>query len=68
MAAALATLRVLEETGTIAHMARLGPHLGIGLEQLAADHGFQVTVSGPPALPYIGQHVRSQSKSPRPAC
>ena len=53
MAAALATLRVLEETGTIAHMARLGPHLGIGLEQLAADHGFQVTVSGPPALPYM---------------
>jgi glutamate-1-semialdehyde 2,1-aminomutase len=53
MVAALATLRVLEETDAIAHMARLGERLGAGLAQLAAAHGFRVTVSGPPALPYM---------------
>lgn len=53
MAAALATLRVLEETDAVDRMARLGARLGTGLEGLAAGHGFQVTVSGPLALPYI---------------
>ena len=53
MVAALATLRVLDETGAIAHMARLGARLGAGLRQLGAAHGFPVTVSGPPALPYM---------------
>jgi glutamate-1-semialdehyde 2,1-aminomutase len=53
MAAALATLRVLEETEAIAHMARLGARLGEGLEALAGAHGLRVAVSGPPALPYL---------------
>ena len=53
MAAALATLRVLDETDAIAHMARLGERLGAGLRQLGAAHGLPVTVSGPPALPYM---------------
>jgi glutamate-1-semialdehyde 2,1-aminomutase len=53
MVAALTTLRVLEETDAIAHMARLGTRLGAGLQQLGAAHGLSVTVSGPPALPYM---------------
>lgn len=53
MAGALATLQVLDETEAIAHMARLGARLGAGLRQLAAAHGLCVTVSGPPALPYM---------------
>jgi glutamate-1-semialdehyde 2,1-aminomutase len=53
MVAALATLRVLDETGAIAHMAWLGARLGAGLQQLGAAHGLSVTVSGPPALPYM---------------
>lgn len=53
MVAALVTLRVLEESEAIAHMARLGTRLKEGLEQLGATHGYRVTVSGPPALPYL---------------
>jgi glutamate-1-semialdehyde 2,1-aminomutase len=34
-------------------MARLGERLGAGLQQVAADHGLPVTVSGPLALPYM---------------
>jgi glutamate-1-semialdehyde 2,1-aminomutase len=53
MVAALATLRVLEESGAQAHMARLGMRLMGGLEALAASHGLRATASGPPALPYL---------------
>ena len=53
MAAALATLRLVEETDAIGLMARLGARLKAGLEELGARHGFRVTVSGPPALPYL---------------
>lgn len=53
MVAALATLCILEETNAIAHMARLGTRLKEGLATLGADHGYQVTVSGPPAVPYM---------------
>jgi glutamate-1-semialdehyde 2,1-aminomutase len=53
MVAALTTLRVLDETDAIAHMARLGERLGAGLRQLGTAHGLPVTVSGPPALPYM---------------
>ena len=53
MVAALTTLRILEETDAIAEMARLGRRLKEGLEELGAAHGFRVTVSGPPALPYL---------------
>jgi glutamate-1-semialdehyde 2,1-aminomutase len=60
MVAALATLRVLDETDAIAHMARLGARLGAGLQQLGAAHGLPVTVSGPPALPYMAFDDDSQ--------
>jgi glutamate-1-semialdehyde 2,1-aminomutase len=53
MVAAMETLKVLEETDAITHMARLGTRLGAGLGQLGTTHGFRVTVSGPPALPYM---------------
>jgi glutamate-1-semialdehyde 2,1-aminomutase len=53
MAAALKTLTILETTDAIPKMARLGNRLKTGLKQLGQKHGFNVTVSGPPALPYL---------------
>jgi glutamate-1-semialdehyde 2,1-aminomutase len=53
MVAALTTLRVLDETDAIAQLARLGERLASGLQQVGAAHGLPVTVSGPPALPYM---------------
>lgn len=53
MVAALTTLRILEETDTIPHMARLGTRLKEGLEERGKAHDYRVTVSGPPALPYM---------------
>ncbi len=44
---------MLEETGAVEHLARLGARLKVGLEAVAAGNGFQVAVSGPPALPYL---------------
>lgn len=65
MAAALTTLRVLEETGAIPQLARLGAKLGEGLRRLGESHGFAVTVSGPPALPFMtfdGDHEMHLSR------
>lgn len=53
MAAALATLDELEEGGGIAKMEALGLRLTQGLERKARDHGLGVTISGPPAIPYM---------------
>jgi glutamate-1-semialdehyde 2,1-aminomutase len=53
MAAALTTLRILEETGGIAAMRASGERLQDGLRTLAADHGFGVSVSGPPQMPLL---------------
>jgi glutamate-1-semialdehyde 2,1-aminomutase len=53
MVAALTTLRILEQTDAVAHMARLGTRLGEGMQEGARAHGLRVTVSGPPALPYM---------------
>jgi glutamate-1-semialdehyde 2,1-aminomutase len=53
MVAALTTLRILETTDAIPKMARLGTRLKNGLVERAMAHGFRVTVSGPPALPYM---------------
>jgi glutamate-1-semialdehyde 2,1-aminomutase len=53
MVAAQATLKILDETAAIDHMAHLGQRLGTGLRRLAEGHGLPVTVSGPPALPYM---------------
>jgi glutamate-1-semialdehyde 2,1-aminomutase len=53
MVASLTTLRFLEEGDAITHMARLGTRLKEGLEELGAAHGYRVTVSGPPPVPYL---------------
>lgn len=55
MAAALACLDELEadDGAAIAHMAGLGTALGDGLCAAARRHGFSVTISGPPALPFM---------------
>jgi glutamate-1-semialdehyde 2,1-aminomutase len=53
MVAALTTLRILETTDAIPKMARLGTRLQKGLAERATVYGFRVTVSGPPALPYM---------------
>jgi glutamate-1-semialdehyde 2,1-aminomutase len=53
MAAALTTLRILDETDGIATMKASGERLQDGLRRLAADHGFGVSVSGPPSMPLL---------------
>ncbi len=72
IAAGLATLDELEATGAVAHMERVGRRLVEGLAGQAAEAGLTVTVSGPPALPFMtfdddrrgfapGSFVRSRS-------
>lgn len=53
MAAALKTLEVMERDGGIETMRIFGEKLARGLEEKAAKHGLQVTVSGPPAIPFM---------------
>ena len=55
MAAALSCLRTLEANdGAVpARMAALGTALGDGLKAAARRHGFEVTVSGPPPMPFM---------------
>jgi len=53
MAAALTTLNILETTDAISKMKQLGIRLKNGLEDSGKKHGYNVTVSGPPALPYM---------------
>jgi glutamate-1-semialdehyde 2,1-aminomutase len=53
MAGALATLRILRESGGIETMRRAGERLQQGLREQARAHGLDVTVSGPPQLPFL---------------
>jgi glutamate-1-semialdehyde 2,1-aminomutase len=53
MAAALTTLRILDETDGVATMRASGERLQDGLRTLAGNHGFGVSVSGPPAMPLL---------------
>jgi glutamate-1-semialdehyde 2,1-aminomutase len=53
MAAALATVNELAEKDGIAHMERVGRRLCDGLAERASAAGFEVTVSGPPAIPFM---------------
>jgi glutamate-1-semialdehyde 2,1-aminomutase len=53
MAAALATLDVLERTDGPAHMARLGQRLRDGIAAQASAHGIGVRQSGPPQMPMV---------------
>jgi glutamate-1-semialdehyde 2,1-aminomutase len=53
MAASLACLKELDASGGIERMHTLGEKLRTGLLAQAKDAGFDVTYSGPPALPYM---------------
>jgi glutamate-1-semialdehyde 2,1-aminomutase len=53
MAGALTTLRILRETDGIETMRRAGERLQQGLRDQARSHGLEVTVSGPPQLPFL---------------
>lgn len=53
MAAALATLRVLERENIPKRLARVGTVLQEGMRSLGKKHALPVRVSGPPALPYM---------------
>jgi glutamate-1-semialdehyde 2,1-aminomutase len=53
MAAALTTLRILEETDGIATMRASGTKLQEGLAAQAQAHGFTVSISGPPSMPLL---------------
>lgn len=53
MAASLATLRVLERDGGVAHMHRIGERLCSGLKEQAAAAGLPANVTGHPTMPYL---------------
>jgi glutamate-1-semialdehyde 2,1-aminomutase len=53
LAAALATVDELVARDGIAHMERVGRRLCDGLAERAAAAGFEVTISGPPAIPFM---------------
>ena len=53
MAAALATLDVLERTDAPAHLARMGQRLRDGLARQAQRHGVGLRQSGPPQMPLL---------------
>jgi len=52
-AAALATLEEIKASGAIEKIRDLGGRLMKGLEQAAAAQGVRVTLSGPPAMPFM---------------
>jgi glutamate-1-semialdehyde 2,1-aminomutase len=52
-AASLACLDQLKDGTAIAHMMKMGTMLMEGLKKGAADHGLEVTMSGPPTLPFM---------------
>jgi glutamate-1-semialdehyde 2,1-aminomutase len=53
LAAALATVDELEAEDGIGRMERAGRRLCNGLGERAAAHGFDVVISGPPAIPFM---------------
>jgi glutamate-1-semialdehyde 2,1-aminomutase len=53
MTAALATIRILERDNVPQRLHDVGLSLCAGLREKAANHGLQIGVSGPPALPFM---------------
>lgn len=53
IAASLKTLDELQATNAIGHMMKMGKLLQDGLKKSAEVHGLQVTISGPPTLPFM---------------
>ncbi len=68
MAAALACLREIAASDAIERMAVLGGRLCRGLEEGARAHGLAVTVSGPPALPFMSFRDDPRQTLNRPFC
>jgi glutamate-1-semialdehyde 2,1-aminomutase len=53
MAAALATLRILERDNVPAHLARIGAALREGFQRLATKHGLGIRYTGADAMPFL---------------
>ncbi|MFI0847004.1 aminotransferase class III-fold pyridoxal phosphate-dependent enzyme [Mesorhizobium sp. IMUNJ 23232] len=53
MAAAIATIRKLRDTGAIAHMKAMGQRFRDGLEAQAKRHGLAIRQSGPVQMPVV---------------
>ena len=53
MAAAMATLDVLERDDVPAHVAKMGARLREGMTALAAKHGLPIRYTGMDALPFM---------------
>ncbi len=53
MAASLACLREMQACAAVEHMRHVGTMLCRGLEEQAVAHGLAVTISGPPAIPFM---------------
>ncbi|GFP26983.1 aminotransferase class III-fold pyridoxal phosphate-dependent enzyme [Candidatus Hakubella thermalkaliphila] len=53
MAAALATLKALQETSAVEKIYRIGKMLMNGLEELGSRYGLEITTSGHPGLPFM---------------
>ncbi|NPA36426.1 MAG: aminotransferase class III-fold pyridoxal phosphate-dependent enzyme [Chlorobi bacterium] len=52
MAAALATLREMKRINSVEKMYKTGTRLNEGLKQLAKDHGYNLKITGHPAMSY----------------
>lgn len=68
MAAALATLDVLEADGSaaMAHMQTMGRLLTDGIQEQAARHEVPITVSGPDAMPFVTFDADDATPAERP--
>lgn len=53
MAAALETLRIVDETGLVSHLEHVGEKLRRGLDALSKAHGFRLRQTGPPQMPLV---------------
>jgi glutamate-1-semialdehyde 2,1-aminomutase len=53
MAAAIETIRTVEEEAVIPHLERMGQRLRDGLDAQAASHGLSIRQTGPPQMPQI---------------
>ena len=53
MAMAAACLAEMDRLDVLSHVNRMGDLLAGGLREAAAEHGFGVTISGPPAIPFL---------------
>ena len=53
MAAALETLRIVDEENLVGHIERVGTKLRQGLDTLATSHGFRLRQTGPPQMPLV---------------